>query len=39
VPAAASLAREGLAHLVPDLLGVDEEAVEIEDDCFDHAGK
>ena len=38
VPAAAALVRELLAHLVPDLLGVDEHAVEVEDDGVDHSG-
>ena len=33
VPAAAALADELLAHVVPDLLGVDDHAVEIEDDA------
>jgi hypothetical protein len=36
VPAATALADERLAHLVPDLLAVDEHAVEVEDDGFDH---
>ena len=37
VPAAAALAGELLAHLVPDLLGVEQDAVEVEDDGVDHA--
>ena len=37
VPAPAALARELLAHLVPDLLGVEQDAVEVEDDRLDHA--
>ena len=36
VPAATALADQTLAHLVPDLLGVEEQAVEVEDDGFDH---
>ena len=36
VPAAAALARELLAHVVPDLLGVDQQAVDVEDDGLDH---
>ena len=32
VPAAATLVRERFAHLVPDVLGVHEHAVEVEDD-------
>ena len=35
LPAAAALARQLLAHLVPDVLGVDEHAVEVEDDRLD----
>src|SRR5207302_537390 len=35
-PAAAALARELLADLVPELLGVEEDAVEVEDDGLDH---
>jgi len=35
VPPAASLTRESLAHFVPDLLGVEQKAVEIEDDGAD----
>ena len=31
------LARVFLAHLVPHLLGVDEHAVEVEDDRFGHS--
>ena len=34
-PAAAALARKPLAHLVPDVVGVDEDAVEVEDDRLD----
>ena len=37
VPAPAALARELLAHLVPHVLGVDEHAVEVEDDRLDRA--
>ena len=37
MPAPAALADERLAHLVPDLLGVDDHAVEVEDDGGDHA--
>ena len=33
VPAPAALARELLAHVVPDVLGVDEDPVEVEDDA------
>ena len=36
VPVPAALRRELLAHAVPDLLGVDEHAVHVEDDCADH---
>ena len=36
VPAAAALAGELLAYLVPDLLGVEKHAVEVEDDGLDH---
>ena len=36
VPAPAALADELLAHVVPDLLGVDDHAVEIEDHALDH---
>ena len=36
MPAAATLAGELLAHLVPDLLGIQQEAVEVEDDGVDH---
>ena len=36
VPAGAPLADEPLAHLVPDLLGVEQQAVEVEDDGLDH---
>ena len=35
----AALADELLAHVVPDLLGVDDHAVEIEDDALDHADR
>jgi hypothetical protein len=35
VPAAAALAGELLAHLVPQLLRVDKDAVEVEDDGLD----
>ena len=39
-PAAAALARELLANLVPDLLGVDQHAVEVEDDrASRHSGE
>ena len=38
VPVAAALVRELLAHLVPDLLGVDEHPVEVEHDRSDHSG-
>ena len=38
-PAAASFAREPFSHLVPDLLAVEDDAVEIEDDGLDHAGR
>ena len=37
VPAAAALLGELLAGLVPDLLGVEQQAVEIEDDRLDHS--
>ena len=37
VPVAAALVRELFAHLVPDLLGVDEHPVEVEDDRGDHS--
>ena len=37
VPAAAALLGELLAGLVPDLLGVEQDAVEVEDDRFDHS--
>src|SRR6185437_6424898 len=36
VPAAAALLRERLPHVVPHLLGVDQDAVEVEDDSADH---
>ena len=36
VPAAAALADQTLAHLVPDLLRVQEQAVEVEDDSVGH---
>ena len=36
VPPPAALAHEPLAHVVPDLLRVDDDAVEIEDDGPDH---
>ena len=36
VPAAAALLRQLLAHVVPDLLRVDDHAVEVEDDGLDH---
>ena len=39
VPAAAALAGELLAHVVPDLLAVDDDAVEVEDDGVDHAAR
>jgi hypothetical protein len=35
VPAAAAFSGQRLAHLVPDLLGVEQQAVEIEDDRVD----
>ena len=38
VPASAALAGELLAHLVPDVLGVDEHAVEVEDHRLDGDG-
>jgi hypothetical protein len=37
VPATAALAGDRLAHLVPHLLGVEQEAVEVEDDGLDQA--
>jgi hypothetical protein len=37
VVAGAALAGEGLPDLVPDLLRLDEHAVEVEDDGLDHA--
>ena len=37
MPASAALARELLSHLVPHVLGVDEHAVEVEDDRLDRA--
>ena len=37
MPAAAALGRQRAASLVPDLLGIDQHAVEIEDDRFDHS--
>jgi hypothetical protein len=36
VPPAVTLARKTLAHLVPQLLRVEQHAVEIEDDGLDH---
>ena len=36
VPAAATLLGELLANLVPDVFGVDQDPVEVEDDGFDH---
>jgi hypothetical protein len=40
VPTAATLVDERLAHLVPHLLGLEQDAVEVEDDCLDgHAGR
>ena len=36
VPAPAALADELLARRVPDLLGVDQDSVEVEDDGVDH---
>src|SRR5947199_123069 len=36
VPAAAALAHQLRAHGVPDLLGVEQDAVEVEDDAVDH---
>jgi len=36
VPAAAAFADQTLAHLVPDLLRVEEQAVEVEDDGVGH---
>ena len=38
VPAPASLAYERLANRVPDLLGVEEQPVEVEDDAVDQTG-
>ena len=39
-PAAAALARELLAHVVPDLLGVDQHPVQVEDDrAVDHSAE
>src|SRR5207247_6373672 len=38
-PAGASPAGEPLARLVPQLLAVDDDAVEVEDDSADHAGR
>ena len=38
-PAAAALPHELLADVVPDLLGVEQDAVEVEDDRLDHAGR
>jgi hypothetical protein len=35
VPAPAALARERLAHLVPDVLRVQEDSVQVEDDRLD----
>jgi hypothetical protein len=35
----AAFVGELLAHLVPDVLGVDEHAVEVEDDRLDHEKK
>jgi hypothetical protein len=37
VPAAAALGGELLARFVPDLLGVEQDAVEVEDDRGDHS--
>ena len=37
VPAAAALARELFAHLVPDVLGLEQDAVEVEHDGLDHS--
>ncbi len=37
VPAPAALADELLARPVPDLLGVDQDSVEVEDDGVDHS--
>jgi len=36
VPAAAALADELLADCVPDVLGVEQDAVQVEDDRPDH---
>ncbi len=37
MPAAAALLGQLLPDLVPDVLGVDHDAVEVEDDRFDHS--
>ena len=37
VPAAPALVREPLARFVPDLLGIEQHAVEVEDERFDHS--
>jgi hypothetical protein len=37
VPAAAALAGQPLARAVPDLLGVEQHAVEVEDDRLNHS--
>jgi hypothetical protein len=37
MPAAAALLRQLLARAVPDLLGVEQHAVEVEDDGVDHS--
>jgi hypothetical protein len=39
VVAAAALADVGLAHLVPELLRLDDHAVEVEDDGLDHSAR
>ena len=38
-PASAAFAGEALPDLVPELLAVDDDAVEVEDDRVDHAGR
>ena len=36
MPTPSALGRQRASSLVPDVLGVDEDPIEVEDDCVDH---